>query len=328
MRSGSLVDLASGTQERLQAIDAGDGVVLWASGIGGTVVRSVDGGASWRLLPVEGAAELELRDIEAFGAERAFALAAGPGEQSRILATADGGATWIERWRNPEPEAFYDCFDFWRDGRGIAFSDSVGNRLLLAVTRDGVTWHAGPFGPPALDGEGGFAASGTCLITGDAGRAWIGTGAAGVARVLATEDYGTSWAVFETPISAGGEAAGILSLARDDAGGLYAFGGDIADAESRGGRVACSGDGGRSWTPTKGEPGFAGAIYAGAARGGGEGAELLAVGPGGAGYSPDAGATWIGIDQRSWWSVAWTPMGDAILAGPEGRLARWRPERG
>ena len=332
MRSGSLVDLASGTQERLQAIDASDGVVLWASGVGGTVVRSVDGGASWQVLPVEGAADLELRDVEAFGTERAFALAAGPGEQSRILATVDGGATWIERWRNPEPEAFYDCFDFWTDGRGIAFSDSVGNRLLLAVTRDGVTWNAGPFGPRALDGEGGFAASGTCLITGDAGRAWIGTGAGGVARVLATEDFGTSWAVFETPISAGGvlaggATAGILSLARDESGALYAFGGDIADAASRGERVARSGDGGRSWMPTKGEPGFAGAIYGGTARGAGDGAELVAVGPGGAAYSPDAGTSWIGIDQRSWWSVAWTPMGDAILAGPEGRLARWSPER-
>jgi photosystem II stability/assembly factor-like uncharacterized protein len=319
------VDLPSGTTHRLQAIDPGDGVVLWASGVSGTVVRSPDAGATWQVLPVDGAQELELRDVAALGAEAAFALAAGPGEQSRVFATADGGRTWIERWRNREPEAFFDCFDFWPSGRGIAFSDSVAGSLLLAASDDGASWSVAPIEPAALAGEGGFAASGTCLIVGEEGAAWIGTGAGGAARVFATVDGGRTWDVFETPLFAGGEAAGVLSLARDDGGALFAFGGDIGDPERRGQRVARSGDGGRSWVLTAREPAFPGAIYGGAARGAADRAELLAVGPRGAAYSPDAGATWIGIDERSWWSVAWSPSGEALLAGPEGRLARWAP---
>jgi photosystem II stability/assembly factor-like uncharacterized protein len=345
----SLTDVASGTRERLQAIDVGDGVALWASGVAGTVVRSIDGGASWSVVAVSaaqpaaqpGTEGLELRDVEAFGAQRAFALAAGPGDRSRIFETTDGGATWVERWRNEQPEAFYDCFDFWRDGRGLAYSDSVAGRFWLAVTDDGASWSAGAFGPRALEGEGGFAASGTCLIVGDGGRAWIGTGGGGRARVLASTDFGASWEVFDAPVSspisgpvssvlAGAETAGILSLALDDGGALWAFGGrvrapDIGDAASRGARIARSGDGGRSWTLSAAEPSFTGAVYGGAARSMDDRAELVAVGPGGAAYSPDAGVTWVAIDGRSWWSVAWTPAGEAWLAGPEGRLARWRP---
>ena len=37
----------SGTKAGLRGIDSVDGVVAWASGTGGTVLRTIDGGVHW-----------------------------------------------------------------------------------------------------------------------------------------------------------------------------------------------------------------------------------------------------------------------------------------
>ncbi len=59
--------------------------------------------------------------------------------------------------------------------------------------------------------RGGFAASGTCVTTGENGLAWIATGAGGNARILKTMDYGKSWTTHQTPIVKG-DAAGMTSV--------------------------------------------------------------------------------------------------------------------
>ena len=54
--------------------------------------------------------------------------------------------------------------------------------------------------PPALPGEFAFAASGTCAATFGKRWAWLGTGGAEEARILATTDEGQTWAAYDTPI--------------------------------------------------------------------------------------------------------------------------------
>src|SRR5687768_7156000 len=80
--------------------------VVWASGTGGTVIKTTDGGKAWRVMAVPGADKLDFRDIEAFDSNTAYILSIGNGEASRIYKTVDGGATWKELFRNKNEKAF------------------------------------------------------------------------------------------------------------------------------------------------------------------------------------------------------------------------------
>src|SRR5437764_11617720 len=74
--------------------------VAWVSGTKGTFGRTADGGKTWTAGTVPGADKLDFRDVEAFGADTAYLLSAGPGEASRIYKTADGGKTWKLQFKN------------------------------------------------------------------------------------------------------------------------------------------------------------------------------------------------------------------------------------
>src|SRR5947208_1591342 len=58
--------------------------IVWASGTGGAVIRTIDGGKTWNVITVPGAEKLDLRDIEAFDANTAYILSIGNGDSSRI----------------------------------------------------------------------------------------------------------------------------------------------------------------------------------------------------------------------------------------------------
>ena len=82
------------TDANLRGISTVSDKVIWLSGTKGTVLRTLEYGISWQKLPVPGAENLDFRDIQAFDDKTAFILAAGPGEQSRIYKTEDGGEHW------------------------------------------------------------------------------------------------------------------------------------------------------------------------------------------------------------------------------------------
>lgn len=46
--------------------------VAWASGSGGTALRTVDGGATWTKMPVAGAGAMDFRDIDAMSDRVAY----------------------------------------------------------------------------------------------------------------------------------------------------------------------------------------------------------------------------------------------------------------
>ncbi len=121
------------------------------------------------------------RDIHAVDGRPAVVLSIGPGEQSRLYRTADGGSTWETRYVNRDPKGFLDAIAFWDAGHGLVFGDPVGGRFVVLRTDDaGKTWAptAPDAMPMALATEGAFAASGTCLVTGPDGHAWSATGGA------------------------------------------------------------------------------------------------------------------------------------------------------
>ena len=218
LRSPTLTPQQSGTVNRLQAVSPVNSRVVWASGVGGTYVVTTDGGATWRAGVVAGAAQLQFRDVQGVSATVAYLLSAGVGPASRIYKTEDGGASWSLQFQNLDPDAFYDCFAFWTARRGIAMSDAVNGRLPVIQTTDGATWtDIGHRLPAAQVGEAAFAASGTCVATQGRSRAWIGTGGAAKARILATTDVGHTWTAYDTPIVQGTASSGVFSVDFRDA---------------------------------------------------------------------------------------------------------------
>ena len=313
----------SGTDVLLQAVSAVDEKVVWVSGHEGTWARTLDGGRTWTAHVMPGADTLQFRDVHALDTERAWLLSAGPGELSRIYRTLDGGETWELQFLNPEPDGFYDCLEF-RDARyGIAYGDAVDGELRILRTRDGgETWEytRSSAVPRALRGEGGFAASGTCIALGPDGRAWIGTGAADTARVLTTLDEGRTWTAIAAPLPAG-EAAGIFTIAfRDSLHGVI-LGGDLSRPDEHTDNVAATSDGGLTWE-VSGRPVLTGAIYGAAYVPGGPTPTIVAVGPHGADWSSDEGLTWSSADTVSYWGLGIVSPDAGWLVGPEGRIVR------
>src|SRR5438477_11720413 len=90
----SFVAQQSNTQVSLRGISVVSSKIAWASGSGGTWLRTLDGGTTWAAAVVPGAEDLDFRDIEAFDANTAYLLAAGPADKSRVYKTTDGGQHW------------------------------------------------------------------------------------------------------------------------------------------------------------------------------------------------------------------------------------------
>ncbi|HEX8500312.1 MAG TPA: hypothetical protein VF659_06950 [Pyrinomonadaceae bacterium] len=320
------VPQTSGTNFRLRGVSAVNAKVAWASGAGGTYARTTDGGRTWRTGQVPGAAELDFRDVDAFDAETAYLLAIGEGERSRIYKTTDGGRSWTLQFQNRRAAAFYDCMAFWDARRGLAVSDPVDGRFLVVRTEDGGrNWkEIEPSGmAPALAGEGGFAASGTCVTVIKGGTyAWFGTGGPAGARVFRSGDSGRTWRADAVPL-ASGKSAGVFSLAFHGSAGV-AVGGDYTKEREAAGNAALSYDAGKSWwapAEAHGRPnGYRSCV---AYVPGTQGRKLVAVGPSGSDYSTNGGRTWEPLGAEGFHALSVSPQGDAAWAvGENGRVAR------
>jgi photosystem II stability/assembly factor-like uncharacterized protein len=300
----------SGTAERLRAVSAVSETVAWASGNNGTVVRTSDGGATWTRVSPPGTDTLDFRDIEAVDATTAYILSIGPADRSRILKTTDAGQTWTPQFTNADPRAFYDAVAFWDARRGLAVGDPVDGHHTVVRTEDGGrTWTPVPAAnlPPALEGEGAFAASGTCLVVQGVRNAWIGTGGAARARVFRSHDGGLTWKVADTPIMAGVASAGIFSLAFTDERNGVAVGGDYRKEGDTGDNIAFTADGGATWT-MKGATRLRGFRSAVAYVPGSSGRHLMAVGPAGSDESSDGGATWSTLGDDGYHAFSLVPV--------------------
>lgn len=313
----------SHTTENLRGVSAVSGKVIWASGTHGTYLRSNDGGITWIAAQVPGADALDFRDVEAFSPDEAYLLAAGPGEQSRIFKTSDGGKIWSLQFTNHEPKGFYDCMAFWDRTHGIALGDPVNGKFELLTTEDGLRWSAltPAVFPSAIEGEGAFAASGSCIAVQGESNVWFGTGGK-AARVFRSQDRGKTWTVAETPIVHGAESSGIFSISfRDAMHGLIA-GGDYQHPERGEANLAFTEDGGVTWKLAGIHPQsyFSAIGYTDPSvpRG------LLAVGSTWA-VSSDTllRDKWMVLAETNLNALSFAPPGDAWAVGPKGAIMHW-----
>jgi photosystem II stability/assembly factor-like uncharacterized protein len=249
----------SGTTQLLIAVSPVNSQVVWAAGAGGTYVVTTDGGQHWKAAVVPGAESLQFRDVYAVSDKVAYLMSIGNNTNNfQIYKTVDGGATWSIEFTNHLTNAFYDCFTFWTPTRGITHSDSVNGVFPDIRTTDGLTWHSIAANmPPALPDEASFAASGTCIASQGEQNAWITTGGATIARILATKDGGNTWNAYDTPLISNASAGGVSVAFRDSQHGIVG-GGDLSTNTSA--DTATSDDGGQTWYLTK-KPPVQGAIF-------------------------------------------------------------------
>jgi len=298
----------SGVNASLRGLATVSDQVAWASGTVGTILLTTDGGNTWRRRTVPGAEDLDFRDLAAFGARQAFALSSGVGDKSRIYSTIDGGASWRLLKTNPDPKGFWDAIAFSDPQHGVLMGDSVDGMVVIETTTDGgITWQRRTT-PPALPGEGGFAASGTCLVVRGKREIWFGTVAA---RVFHSRDSGKTWTVSETPLRQAEPSAGIFSLAVGPRGALLAVGGDYRKPEQAKQVLSISTDAGKSWTLGSGPRGFrSAAIFLNPKL-------VVTVGTSGADLSRDGGRTWEPLE-----SAGYNAVQPGWAVGPDGRIAR------
>jgi len=314
----------SHTIENLRGISVPARNLAWASGTHGTYLRTTDGGKTWHIAQVPGTETLDFRDVEAFSADLAYLLAAGPGEQSRIYKTTDAGNTWTLQFTNKDPQGFFDCMAFWDRNHGIAVGDPVNGKFEVIITRDGGrTWNPISSLPPALDGEGAFAASGTCIAVQGKTHVWFATGGRS-ARVFRSVDSGQTWTVAETPIVHGSDSTGIFSIAFRDARHGAIAGGDYKQPGKDGPNLAFTDDGGRTWTLASISPQWyfsAIAFPANHLR-----PAIFALGSAHAAYAENTTSTsWKKIWDLNLNALAVSPEGTAIAVGPKGLIVTLNP---
>ena len=222
-------------------------------------------------------------------------------------------------YREDHENVFYDAMNFWNDNEGIAIGDSIDGCLSIIITRDGGnTWDKLSCDqlPPAVEGEGAFAASNTNIaIIGD--KAWVVTTAG---RVYYSEYKGGAWEIINTPIISKKETEGIYSVDFYDELHGFAIGGDYTNPDINKGNKVKTDDGGKTWQlVADGQtPNYRSCVQYIPNR---NGQELVAVGFKGIDYSNDGGNTWKTISDEGFFTIRFIDDVTAYAAG-SGRISK------
>ncbi|MGA1386453.1 MAG: hypothetical protein ACO306_07025, partial [Flavobacteriaceae bacterium] len=85
----------SPTDQLLIGLHILDEKTVWASGTGGTVIFTSDGGQSWNKATWDQEPTLQFRDIHGINATQAAVLSSGTGAESRIYKLHTSQKTWL-----------------------------------------------------------------------------------------------------------------------------------------------------------------------------------------------------------------------------------------
>ncbi len=316
----------SNTTADLRGLSIVNARVVWASGTGGTFVRTTDGGETWQAGTVPGGEKLDFRDVYAIDAKTAYLLSIGNGDASRIYKTTDAGKTWSLQYTEQNPKAFLDCMAFWNPTHGLVVGDAVDGKAELLTTSDGGA-HWAPLPPesipPAKDGEGS-PATGTCIATysekkgkQEIWHAWFITENA--SRVFHTANAGKTWTASQTPLVTGPNQ-GNFSIAVVDADRLAIVGGDYDHPQMIKPNAAYT-DGGRTWHESSKRP--AGYRWCVAIVPDTPGPTAFAVGPNGMDYSIDRGKNWQKLNDVSATRIAFADAHHGWAVGPKGLILKF-----
>ena len=302
--------------------------VVWASGTGGTVIRTIDGGKTWYVMTVPGAEKLDFRDIEAFDEHTVYVLSIGNGESSRIYKTTDGGKTWNLLYQNANEKAFFDAISCGFSSCYV-LGDPLGGKFMLGtlasysegkriglLAPDTASFRVNSDAPDALDGEAAFAASGTCLLVSN-GMIWFVSGGT-AARVFRSSDRGKSWGMANAPLAHGSSGAGAFSIAMFDEHRGVIVGGDYQKPDETSGSLAFTQNSGVTWKAAKGLTGYrSGVAYV-------DKKTIIAVGTNGSDITRDGGKTWKKFGDENLNAVQARGKKAVWAVGPKGMVVKMK----
>jgi hypothetical protein len=304
--------LNSGSKASLRGLSVVSDDVVWVSGSGGSVGRSVDGGTSWTWTTVKGFEKIDFRDIEAF--DKNTAIIMGIADPAYILKTTDGGANWRVVFKDTTKGMFLDAMEFWNEQSGIVIGDPVGDKIFIGRTFDGgETWRGIPAAnnPTADKGEAFFASSGTNVRKLSKQEAVFVSG--GVRSRIFIRDKR-----IDLPIIQGKESTGANSIAVKDKNCFIVVGGDFNLKDDTTRNCVISLDGGATFMePITGPHGYRSCVeYLGKKN-------WISCGLNGVDYSTDEGMHWSWISKESFHAVRKAKKGKAVyFSGGGGRIGK------
>jgi len=201
---------------------------LWVTGDSNSVFVSQDSGETWQNKSVPTELNRDFRDIELFNDKTAIVMSAGSGELSTLYKTNDGGNSWQVLYQNNDKLGFFNSIAFWNEKQGLLMGDPVDGFYVIKKTTDGgKTWRRITVNnlPSILPKESAFAASGSSIIVGNSGKAWIATGGFS-ASVYISNDYGETWQRDSVPLYQDTQTSGGYSVALNNLGQTFVIGGD------------------------------------------------------------------------------------------------------
>jgi len=209
-----------------------DTSIAWAAGLGGTVVKTLNGGTTWT--STIGSAGDDVYNIAVVSPSVVLVATYNSGSGlARIRRTQNGGLTWSDVYSNSSAGAFINAITMFDNLNGYAQGDPVaGNWTLLKTTDGGLTWSSAATLPQA----GGEAGWNNSMAFSDSAHGWFGTGNS---RVYYTNDGGATWSSGSTPFV---NSFGV------------GFEGDNATGFAGGEGGALSVDGGATWNSTSATP--------------------------------------------------------------------------
>jgi Uncharacterized protein related to plant photosystem II stability/assembly factor len=231
----------SGTTTRPYGMKAVNEKIVWAVGMSGLVLKTVDGGTTWVSKTITEAASTNYA-VEAFDSTTAWVTStnATSGVDMKVWKTTDGGTTWKTVYSSPN--GFGDGIKFFDANTGILWGDPNPYPStaweVMKTTDAGTTWTR-LSGIPAADSVNGEYGSATSIETYGNNIWFVGySGAAGSKdKVYRSTDKGATWSVSQVTMAAGKSGSAYIAFSTPSRGLLVGLDSTVARTT----------DGGATW---------------------------------------------------------------------------------